>query len=113
MAAPPTPPASPCTEKFTSETLAAGEQFVLPPGAILVAADQETNISDDGCLDRSQLEDLDCYVTIIAASGFRDPTPMNLDDVFIDGIYISNVKTVFNTAINIGSVNVVTELETQ
>jgi hypothetical protein len=55
----------PCTEKYTSVFLAAGEQFVLPPGATLISVTDETAITDDGCLDRSQLEELECYALVI------------------------------------------------
>jgi hypothetical protein len=54
-----------CTEKFTSVKLAAGEQFVLPPDAVLVSATDPLLIEDDGCLDRSQLEELKCYTCIV------------------------------------------------
>jgi hypothetical protein len=95
-----------CVEKYTSVTLAAGEQFVLPPGAILIAATDETAITDDGCLDRSQLEELVCARVSVgdadpdtnANVGEADP---NYSNVVLNGISIGNTEYPFVAPFNV------------
>jgi hypothetical protein len=82
---------------YKSAVLAAGEQFNLPPGAILVAASDSTAITSNCPIDA--LEQLDCYVVIIPTSGQRSPTPMNLDYADIDGFYYNGIKTSFNSPV--------------
>lgn len=69
MAGPfPTTTTTTCREKFTSVTLAEGEQFVLPPGATLVSTTDVGALTHDGCLDTSQLEELVCYEIAIMSA---------------------------------------------
>jgi hypothetical protein len=63
------PSSTPCTTpdytgcSYQSVTLSAGEQFILPPGAVLVSASDINNITSlDNCLDTSNIEELKCYV---------------------------------------------------
>lgn len=94
----------PCTEKYTSVTLAAGEQFTLPPGATLVSATNIDAITDDGCLDREQLEEMECYAIALTASDIDTAVnPWTSDDVYISKITINGIDYTVSGASNPGN----------
>jgi hypothetical protein len=91
---------TPCVEKYTSVTLAAGEQFTLPPGATLISASNIDAITDDGCLDREQLEELACY-TIRFAGHCLDGSGTEVwaqDNTDLIGINSNNTEYLFSSS---------------
>lgn len=87
-----TPDYTGCT--YQSVTLSAGEQFILPPGAVLVSASDINNItSTDNCLDTSHIEPLQSYLFLLGGISHTNSSPYQL--------FESNTQTVY--ALRIGS----------
>ena len=81
---------------YKTITMQAGEQMVLPPGAVLVGASNlDALTSENDCLDKTNAETLACYAVVIAESSSPRTTPV-YDDVVIYGIRIDNVDYPFS-----------------
>jgi hypothetical protein len=87
-----TPDYTGCT--YQSVTLSAGEQFILPPGAVLVSASDINNITSlDNCLDTSHIEPLQSYLFLFGGTSHDNGTPYRL--------FETNTQTIY--ALRIGS----------
>ena len=81
-----------------SVTLQANEEFVLPPGAELIAVSNIDNITTTCNVDN--LEELQCYVTVIGVvneDDHRHYLEEGVSPTHIDGFYLNGVFTEFST----------------
>lgn len=79
--------------KFKAVTLAAGETFVLPPGAVLIGSTDESNFTAD--CDIPPLETPECYTfNVVATEESGGTTPVfKADNIKVLGFYLTNTKT--------------------
>lgn len=88
----------PCADKYTVVTLAEGESYVLPPGAVLVgASDPSLLTSLNDCLDLTGVETPECYGFYFHES-VANPNP-GFGDTVLEGIQINNVRYPFSSSI--------------
>jgi hypothetical protein len=92
---------------YQSVTLQPNEQFVLPPGATLIAATDTAQLdSVNDCLNLTNVETIECYGVVFGESensSVPDPPTPVYNDVEIGGITVDNVYYPFLSNINTGS----------
>lgn len=92
----------PCTTKYTSVTLSAGESYILPPGATIISAtDPSALTSVNDCFDPSTLETPVCYEFAFGRDADNnDDHPM--DSAYIQSLYLGgNQGTAYDINTNI------------
>lgn len=102
----------PCVDKYTTVTLAEGESYVLPPGAVLVGAtDPSLLTSLNDCLDLDNLEEFECYVCPIPIgaedgddSQYWEPTIGTNSETNITGYTLSGISYNFSTSYESASI---------
>jgi hypothetical protein len=89
---------------YQTITLSAGEQFVLPPGAELIyVSDPNSVTSDNDCAKLNQLEDVECYATILGEAGEGAGSDTVVYDVVqITGLRVNNILYNFTTPFDVG-----------
>ena len=86
--------ATPCI--YRSIALAAGESFVLPPGAELIGATDSTQLSSENdCANLDNVETPECYCfQIVCTEEGGGTTPVfKEDNVSITGLYVASTNT--------------------
>jgi len=90
---------TPCI--YRSIALAAGESFVLPPGAELIGATDSTQLSaENDCANFDNLESISCFGTTWGDSnpGSGGQSPV-YEDVFLYGITVNGVNYPFSSSV--------------
>jgi hypothetical protein len=94
----PTTSTTTCVPTYVSITLNAGNSFVLPPGATLVAATDKDLLQTD-CVDLDGLEELTCYLFYYNVQSNDNTLEDPNETVQILGIVIDGVFYEFTTSV--------------
>jgi hypothetical protein len=90
---------------YTSVTLQTNEQYVLPPGAVLVSTTDPTKITSvNDCADLSQLETAGCYGFYISSS-ISTGDDAAYDTVTVQGITVGGVYYPFVSPVTVPKTN--------
>lgn len=82
-----------------SQTLQAGEPFVLPPGAVILGANDVDSLNSV-CNSLTGLETLGCYIAFIGSHDYSSEAFSYKNRVFARGYRLNNIDTLFTTEIN-------------